>query len=91
MQQPFDRFSFVAYSEKRQTEWIFAYENRIPTSSEEPDLFGKARIMNQEPGQIELALSDKEIVILLTTETDNKFRRENPDLVAKNETLLIER
>ena len=91
IQKPFERFSFVPVSEEGKREYIFAYRDNIPSKSEEPGLFNRAIIIRQESDEVELHYANiEEIVLLLTLDADDRFRREHPDLVSQNELFMLE-
>ena len=87
-----DRFSYVPSNEAKKIEYVLGYIGKIPSPSEEPDLFRGAKVRNLAPGEIELNYAGiGESVILITTRRDNDFRRDYPEIVAKNEWFVIER
>ncbi len=87
---PVDRVSFVPQSENGLVEYILAYRKQVPTPMQEPDLYRGAEI-KQQPGEVELHFPGLvEIVIMLTLEADNEFRRQHQGLVAKNELFKVD-
>ena len=87
---PVDRISFVPQSEEGLVEYILAYRKQIPTPTQEPDLYGGAEI-KQHPGEVALHFPGlAEIVILLTLEADDEFRKQHPNLVANNELFRVD-
>jgi hypothetical protein len=86
-----DRFAFVPKSEKGQKEYIFAYRDRVPAPTEEPYLYAGAKIESVSPDEVTLSFDGlTEVVMLLTISADDKFRKENPEMVAANEMFRID-
>ncbi|MDP1728651.1 MAG: hypothetical protein Q8L27_00425 [archaeon] len=87
---PFDRLVIASDPEAGQTlEWIFCYKNKVPTRKEEPLLYKGA---NVEGPSDEKTLSYRgldEVIMLLTIEADERFRKEHPEVVAKHELFKI--
>ncbi len=72
-------------------EYIFAYASQVPEPSQEPHLFRDAEVEDRN-GELTLKFKGlTEIVLLLTLEQDDAFRRKYPNLVAKNELFMLER
>lgn len=91
VQLPIDRFAYVPKSEEGLQEYIFGYNQRIPTQTEEPDLYREAKVSQNNPDEVILRYDGlDEMVFLLTIEEDNKFRAQNPDVVSQNELFKLE-
>jgi len=86
------RFAYVPKNENGHEEYIYAFRgSSVPSCSTEPELYRNAKIVKQEKRETVLtfpnALTD---VVLITKCGDDKFRRENPDIVRSMETFKIQ-
>lgn len=92
IRQEIARFSYVPKNEDKRPEYIFAYHGRIPSSTDEPDLF-RDSITVRRDGDNEVELNYQgieDVVLLLTIDADDTFRKEHPDIVSQNELFAIE-
>jgi hypothetical protein len=91
---PVDRFSYIPRSaDDGFEEYILAFRE-LPPEEAEPDLFkGATADKTTYPGEVWLTydgLGDTR-VIMLTLEADDRFRLNNPGLVAQNELFRLDR
>ena len=99
------RVAYATIGERGLPEYILTYEGRVPTSVEEPELFGipheedvKHKITHNlnhlnpyvEPTEIWLKYQ-KATVIMISKKLDDEFRKENKDLIGRIEALYIEK
>ncbi|MDD5700184.1 MAG: hypothetical protein PHH00_03260 [Candidatus Nanoarchaeia archaeon] len=92
LRQELARYAFVPKNEGGLVEHIFVYRERVPDTGEEPDLFRGAKVI-PAPAQDELELiydGLREEVVLMTLAADDRFRKEHPDIVARNEMFMID-
>ena len=88
---PVDRFSYVPVSEEGLTEYILAFKDKVPTAKDEPELYQGSEVEDDAGDEVSLRYPGlDEMVVLLTIEADERFRTENPELVAKNEMFRID-
>jgi hypothetical protein len=78
-------FITVDKNEKGFYEQILTFRgSRVPSASEEPDLFRNAQIETQEKRQAVLTYPERKTDIILITEWENnKFTRENREMTDK--------
>ncbi len=89
--QSMDRVAFVPFSEEAMHEYIFAYQNEVPDSNKEPDLYRGAIVSANGSDEIQLRYDGlDEMIILITLQADDEFRKENAKLVEQNELFRIE-
>ena len=89
---PIDGFAFVPFSEEGFREYIFVYDRApVPGPADEPDLYAGAEVKTFNDDEAELRFDALEVaVMLLSRAADERFRQENPELVAQNELFVIE-
>jgi hypothetical protein len=87
---PYERFAFVPSSVEGKIEYIFAYRDSIPTQDEEPELYIGASVTTFEKTQRVLDFGHEEIVVLLTIEDDDRYKKEHPDIVDQHELFKID-
>lgn len=71
-------------------EWVLTYENLLPTSETEPELYGIAHELEIKSLQETWLKFKDATVILISKEEDDKFRRENAELLKRIEAFCIE-
>jgi hypothetical protein len=84
------RLAYMPRNENGQEEYVLVFENRIPDSAEEPQLFREAVA---ETGEQEAVLNYPKLntqIILLTRKNDDDFRKDNPEKVSAMETFRID-
>jgi hypothetical protein len=83
------RYSFIPHNEEGLHEHVFVYNGEIPSPQDEPDLYRGASV-KKEGNSAELRYQGlEEIVELIGLIEDNEFRKQHPDLIAK-ELLTID-
>ena len=71
-------------------EYIFCYRNEIPTKEEEPYLYKDAKVEGSDDKKKLSYPNLDEVVMLLTIEADERYRREHPKIIFANELFKIE-
>jgi len=71
-------------------ECILTYKSTIPTPEQEPELYAIPHEKDpKQPDEVWLKYRDA-TVILITEKEDDKFRKENKDLIERIEALYVE-
>ena len=86
------RLSYVPKNELGMEEYVLVFENTIPDESQESRFYKRASRVEKHKNETSLFFDDINTeVILLTKKGDDKFRREYPELILRNEAFMIDK